>query len=90
MNTAIQKIREAGEYAVELVKATTTDRQPVFAYLLIAKNNRDPLRAALKAGTADLRKFGLILASGMGHNPATDVWDQVQARLRKTDKELIG
>lgn len=82
MEKVIKKIRDAGEYVVELVKAHDVNNTPFFAYVLLQKSNLEIFRSGLTAGNIKLADYGVILASGNGHEPSDEIYAEVQRKLR--------
>ena len=83
MNT-IEKTLAEQEYTVELVTGLNTHGQPVYAYVLVRKIHLAQFRQSLADADTYPDEFGVILATGEGHDPAPEVWQAVQAKLKKT------
>ncbi len=62
----LDKILQEKQCVLELVEGIDELDNPLFAYVLLKKNNQKRFLDATKKGNIDLAKFGVVVAHGNG------------------------
>lgn len=85
----IKRIMEDNAYDVLFITSVNTAGEIFYAYLLIETGKVEELKRSLREEDTDLRKFGVILASGDGHEPSLKVKEYIDKKLYLRKNEQV-
>ncbi len=83
MSDILNKILDERKISLECVKGIGADSKPLYAYLLVKKNNVLGFRRALADSDVDLTKFGLVVAHGNSKHPPERLEEEVLKAIKK-------
>lgn len=78
----IKQIRESKEYSIELIKGNSKLNKPIYAFILIQKSFLKLFRDNLISRERKISDFGVILATGEGHDPSPEVFEEVKKKIQ--------
>ncbi|MCP5362271.1 MAG: hypothetical protein H6908_06550 [Hyphomicrobiales bacterium] len=81
MSSLARRIIAEKSYVVQLITGHTADKQPFYVFLLMPAILQEKLEAAIQEGETNLEKFGVVLASGEGHEPPDALKAQIKERF---------
>lgn len=76
----VKKIAEEGCFVIALITSINTDNRLFHAYIMFESDRINEIREALKYNDVDLRKYGIILASGFGSDPTKEMKEYIAGR----------
>ena len=77
----VKEIIDDKSYVVELITSINPENEMFYAYLLMQSNLLEKFKKALREENVNLEHYGVVLASGPGHEPPEAVHDYINKRL---------
>lgn len=77
MNDKIKQILQEREVSLECVEGLDINSRPIYAYLLIKKNNLKAFRDALAISDVNLSDFGIVVNQGYEKTPPSSMDEKI-------------
>lgn len=81
MSSIAQKIIDKNSYVVEFITSVNAQNEKFFAYLLLPADYAPQFREKLKKESLNLNEHGVLLASGLGHEPSEEIKNEILDRF---------